>query len=301
MSCATKRVGSAETWQQMLSPPTLANGLKSVYGLGLYRHDYRGVEVVHHAGGVIGGNSQMITVPSHGLDIVIMVNGALCNATETGFKIVDLLLEDKLQAALQLLPIQGFEHLVGKRYHGRSGTLISFGKVKDDRLGLGLNLMPPMPILRQHGETAGAGFEDVALGPLRFVTHVLAATQEGVAPDVLTWRDSGNEEQLVRVDSESTDVQGRGQALVGRYRSADLAAEAELHFEDDQLIMVLRGDYGPARRLKVEAFSDTAFAAGELEMPGAGYALTAERANDGVQRFCLDGIRARHVAFDRIE
>lgn len=63
-------VGSKETWQDMRTPLTTHG-----YGLGLNMTVHRGLETVHHAGGVIGGSSQMLKVLGHDLDIIIMTNG----------------------------------------------------------------------------------------------------------------------------------------------------------------------------------------------------------------------------------
>eukprot|EP01034_Spumella_vulgaris_P044516 gene44516-55381_t len=87
-----KRVGSESSWAQMLALARLNNGVEVPYALGLMRHLYRGVEVVHHAGGVIGGTCQMLTVPSHALDIVIMTNGAPVNAMDLSKRVVDIML-----------------------------------------------------------------------------------------------------------------------------------------------------------------------------------------------------------------
>ena len=68
------RIGSAETWAMLARPYQLPNGTLTGYGLGLIVHEYRGMATVSHGGGVVGGNSQMLKVPSAGLDIVIMLN-----------------------------------------------------------------------------------------------------------------------------------------------------------------------------------------------------------------------------------
>jgi hypothetical protein len=63
-------IGSRETWAQMRTP-LATHG----YGLGLTMNRYRGLETVHHAGGVVGGSSQMLKVLDHELDIILMTNG----------------------------------------------------------------------------------------------------------------------------------------------------------------------------------------------------------------------------------
>jgi D-aminopeptidase len=67
-------VGSPATWEALKTPARLANGFSTGYGLGLRIGDYRGVRTLHHAGGVIGGSSQMLKVVDHDLDVIIMTN-----------------------------------------------------------------------------------------------------------------------------------------------------------------------------------------------------------------------------------
>ncbi|MGI9170419.1 MAG: serine hydrolase domain-containing protein, partial [Caulobacteraceae bacterium] len=86
-------IGSAETWRLMREPHRLANGSSTQYGLGLTAAPYRGVETVHHGGGVLGGNSQMIKVPSAGLDITVAVNRADVRAVDFANRIIDLLVD----------------------------------------------------------------------------------------------------------------------------------------------------------------------------------------------------------------
>src|SRR5262249_32209741 len=86
-------VGSRETWKLMIQPQKLNSGHSTNYGLGLMRETYRGVEVIHHAGGVIGGNSQMIKVPAAKLDISIGVNRADVSGTALALKVIDACVE----------------------------------------------------------------------------------------------------------------------------------------------------------------------------------------------------------------
>src|SRR3546814_20966107 len=67
-----KRVGSARSWEQMLERSQYSSGTVGDYCLGLIRESYRGVEILHHAGAVLGCNSQMLTVPAHDLDLIVL-------------------------------------------------------------------------------------------------------------------------------------------------------------------------------------------------------------------------------------
>jgi CubicO group peptidase (beta-lactamase class C family) len=294
------RVGSGDSWRQMLEPPVLANGLRSVYALGLYRHAYRGVEVIHHAGGVIGGNSQMLTVPSLALDVILMVNGLPLSAIETTKKVVDLVLDGQLpEAATPLASKSQYPHLVGARYHGRSGMLLSFGEV-GDTLGLAFLNNPPMPILRDTGETLQAGFEDVALGPLVFRAADLAPDADGKAPATLPFGESGEFETLARLPDQLPPTTCRSQDLVGRYVSHDLGAEARIELAGEKLLLKLKGEFGPWREFAVTPYSASAFGLQETGLPGASLALTTEQAHGLVESFRIESIRVRHLQFLRL-
>jgi hypothetical protein len=49
---------------------------------------------------VSGGNSQMITVPAHGLEISIMINGAPASAAVLAYRVIDALLAGRLNLAI---------------------------------------------------------------------------------------------------------------------------------------------------------------------------------------------------------
>jgi CubicO group peptidase (beta-lactamase class C family) len=298
-----KIVGNAETWRQMFEPATLANGLKSVYSLGLNRHAYRNVEVIQHSGGVVGGNSQMITVPKHGLDIAIMVNGAPASAAELAFKVIDAILGDDVLGApaTPLASLERFRHLVGASYHGPSGMLLGFGEA-GDKLGLRFMHSQPFPILRDEGHRLFAGFEHVAIGPLELDAKDLAANGDGNAPDTITLVESGYPLVLHRVPATAPAIKDVGKALVGTYASNDLAATAVIEFEDDNLVMRLRGDYSAEQRILVDAYSTTAFGLRDPEAIGMGTGLTIEGdiRNGLAPAFRVDSLRARHVRFDRV-
>ena len=69
------QLGNADTWQQMVTPACLNNGQPTPYALGLMVTEHRGAATLQHAGGVVGGACQMVTVPEYGLDLILMTNG----------------------------------------------------------------------------------------------------------------------------------------------------------------------------------------------------------------------------------
>jgi CubicO group peptidase (beta-lactamase class C family) len=82
-------VGSSATWAAMRTPQKLTNGVPTDYGLGLVIERYRGVELVSHSGGGMGGNSMMIKVPAAGLDLIVFVNRGDVDAPVLADRVLD--------------------------------------------------------------------------------------------------------------------------------------------------------------------------------------------------------------------
>lgn len=82
-------IGTAETWAAIKTAHILDNGASTFYGLGLFVDSYRGQPTIHHAGGLLGGNSYMVKLPSVGLDIVALSNRSDVSAAQLVFDIID--------------------------------------------------------------------------------------------------------------------------------------------------------------------------------------------------------------------
>ena len=89
--------------------------------------------------------------------------------------------------------------------------------------------------------------------------------------------------------------------MPGRYHSADLAADAEIVLDGERLRLRVRGDASGWQPYLLNVLSDTAFGIDDEQSPGAGVALTVQRAPDGsVPSFQVDGLRARGLRFTRV-
>lgn len=299
----TKTVGSEETWRQMLVLTTLNNGQVNPYALGLMRHDYRGVEVVHHAGGVIGGSCQMITVPSQALDIVIITNGALVNAVELAYKVIDALAADALTApAPAKAAAEQFRPMVGSRYHSpASGLAFGFEEAPERRLGLSFLNGPPVPLREMQGSTVlGLAFQDMAMGPLTVQAADLAG-EGGEVPSVLALAEAGHIERYERLPATAPSGAEAGAALIGRYRAADLAADAEVSLDGDKLQLVVFGAAAPNLML-LQPWSSEVFAVSVAgtNLPLRGV-VSVERDSSGhIAAFRINTGRTRHMRFVRL-
>ncbi len=291
-----KTVGSEASWAQMTTPARLNNGTVIPYALGLMRHDYRGVEVIHHAGGVIGGASQMLTVPDHELDVIIMTNGAMANPVALANQVVDALLGDELGAPAEKAATARFRPLLSARYRAPdTGHVIGFGDV-GGKLGLSFLNGPAMP-LTDDGDALRVGFQEIAAGPLSLPVAQLSDLRE--APASLQFSDAGNTSIFERLPAEAPSLAQAGAALVGNYHAADLGAYAEIRFDGDVLNLYVHGAHAVSV-MQLEAFHLDVFG---MKSPVAVLSLhgivNVKRRDGRVTGFVLDTLRTRHLQFDR--
>jgi len=302
---ATKTVGSASSWAQMLAPTTLRSGEELPYGFGLVRHPYRGVEVIHHNGAVLGGTSQMITVPTHQLDIMIIGNGAPVVPALLAFKFIDLLLGDALtEAPPPRAAAADYAGLVGARYHApESGNLIGFDKV-GDRLGMSWLGSSPMPLReREDGRGLWLGFLDLASNRIDIDLEGVDTSTE--PPQDLTLSEAGQLQRLHRLPDTLPDPAVLAPLLCGRYRSPDLDASAQIELGAEGLLMTIQGRHGQMKG-RLKPLSDAVMIITPTEpllaAMSPGSLVNIERRADGrATGLRYDSARARHLRFQREE
>jgi D-aminopeptidase len=295
---ADKRVGSAESWRQMFEPAVLSGGIVSTYSLGLSHGRYKGLVTVSHAGGVIGGNSQMMCVPDHGLDVVIMANSYTASAGALAEQVIDTLLAGHLGAGPTRPQLARFRHLVGRRWHGPSGHLVGFDEA-GDLISVSVFGTPPAPLLHDCGATLEARFADASFGPVALRVAELGEGEGAQVPEEITWLESGQPHRLRLLPSTPPAEGEAAKAIVGRWRAHDLVADALIEWIDDMLLLRLRGDCGPERTLRLEPLSEAAFMLSNPEEPLERCVLSAQTRGGQAEFLFLDSVRARHVRFER--
>jgi D-aminopeptidase len=287
-------VGSADTWAQMVRPTRLNNGSVNPYGLGLMVHGYRGVEVIHHAGGVIGGSCQMITVPGHALDIIIMTNGVAASPVELANRVIDAMLGDEvLGAPEERVSSARFASVLGRRYHApASGFLAGFGDA-GGKLGICLLNNPPIP-LRDEGELLRLGFEDIAMGP--FTVRSADIADQAQAPARLEITESGHTLQLELLP-DTAPVEALA-SLEGRYHARDLGADAVVVLEDGCWKLRVFGQHA-INEMTLEPLSADVAGLSHPLFPPLRAALSIDRREGAVTGFRVDTGRTRAMRFDR--
>ena len=240
MHGSEKIVGSAKSWALLSAPTTLSSGSKVNYGFGLARHPYRGVEIVHHAGAVLGAQSQMISVPSHGLDIIAMVNGAPVSPSALALKVIELLLGDAL-APPEVRPLaSAFPALPGQRYHAPStGGLLGFADVAG-KLALSWQAGEARPLNQGDGKL-WLGLQDLPTNDLVIDTTDIDPQR---APDAFVLHEGGQPRRFERLPETAPDAASLADALCGDYTSPDLDATARMVLVDGRLQLTVQGRHG---------------------------------------------------------
>ena len=297
-----RTVGSAASWAQMTEPTILSNGTRLPYALGLFRHPYRGVEVIHHAGAVLGATSQMITVPGHALDIIVMANGAPVSTVALGFQIIDALLGDELGPRVEHVPAAPHAAVLGKRYHhAASGIVVGFEDVGGE-LGLSWIGSRAVPLRRVGGDGLLA-CEDAAMNP---VSLALGQVDGATAPDALTIADGGHLLRCARLPDAPPESAALAPALAGRYRVDDLDADVRVALEGDgeqaRLVVRLQGAYGRSA-YRLQPLSADVLLAMPLDpllvAIGGGAIVNVDREGGRVAGLRLDAPRLRRLRFTR--
>lgn len=297
------RVGNAASWRQMLAPTRLSSGMLSPYGLGLMRHDYRGVEVIHHPGAVIGGACQMLSIPGQALDVILISNGGFCNPRELALRIVDLMLGDELLGpVLPLASAARFAPLLGRRYRSAdTGLVFGFSRAGAQGSALGLSLLegPPMA-LRDEGEQLCKPFEEAAIGQLHLPSAQLPGVGESV-PCSLDFIVNGRRERCELLP-EMAPAEAEA-SLLGRYRCPELDAEARIDFDGERLLLKIRGAYG-GNRFALNPISAEVFGCQAIDLPlahGGNAVLRASSGEGRIHGFRFDTPRTRQLAFKRCD
>lgn len=281
------RIGSAATWERMTTPARLNNGSATVYACGLMVEAYRGLRVVHHGGTVVGGNCQMLTVPSQGLDVILISNGVKASLFDLANGVVEAVLGEGAFTGPAPVAALTERHarLSGAVYASSDGEMVvSFGDA-GSKLGLIVHNSPPLP-LREEGGALHLDFNRVATGPYRVEP----------AGDALVFEDAGTRMTLARLPVPPA-LQDAGARLVGRYRAPDLGADAVIAFEGDDLLLRIAGEYGPSV-LRLTPYADGLFGwkfTGEMAPLGGTLRVDA----DGDLR--LNTLRTRRLRLQRIE
>ncbi|TCM12845.1 CubicO group peptidase (beta-lactamase class C family) [Novosphingobium sp. PhB165] len=219
-------VGSADSWRLLKEPHRLANGTSTGYGLGLVIGNYRGVETISHAGGVVAGNSQMIKVPAARLDISIAVNRADVNAADLANRIIDVCVEG-LDPVIEV-PFEKVDCVFVSAADGRVIELQAHGEMQL----MGIDGAPGLPVTADEG------------GNLR-LPEIMSFIRQSAKRDgnSLVFTDFGNEDRLVPVTPKPGARLGD---RVGHFEAISVAATAWIVEAGEDYRLRIEGRHGRA-------------------------------------------------------
>lgn len=297
-----KQVGSTGSWETMLQRPHYSSGATGDYCLGLIRETYRGAEIIHHAGAVLGCQSQMLTVPAHRLDITVMFNRMDVSAPAIALKVVDCVLEGSLSPVVPPLSSEGREDVIGRWYSAASHRL--FGVVAYPVPGqspvLALSIQDQVGGLLRETD-GGLIMSCSAHGAveLRLPTGVQGK------PDALEFLDSGHRERFARLPDSGPPVAALAPELAGRYRNADLDLDLSVILEENALYLDLQPKCGISRFLltpySLDVCGCTLQSTWPIPLPVNHFAATmaVERSGGKVSGLWLNSWRTRNLWLER--
>jgi D-aminopeptidase len=285
------RIGSPAMWQALGTPAEGAEASDDFYALGLRFADYRGVRTIGHSGGVIGGSSQILTVPGHALDIVILTNGAAeADPTELANRVLDLALAEHLDAPTAALSAKDFGEFLGDWWSPVTGMVYNLGD-DDGRLTLKAFYGPHGIELRR--DASGALYwPEAGIGDLSF-------SFDGGNEDRLIARFGSRREELERLPRGAPKIPTTSFAgLVGRYLSPEADATATISQEDGQLAIRFSDWYGGTHS-PLTFLNDRLACAGPFAAV-IWCALLFERRDGLATAFSVNSVRTRNLKFQRI-
>lgn len=282
------RVGSSSIWRDLLEHSRFSNGTRGQYCLGLTRSTFRGVEVIQHPGGVIGGSAHMLSVPDHGLDLIIMTNRSDINPIELGEKILELLLEGALEPAPAALSAANHGVLIG-RYHSQgTGQIYEFA----DQAGKLTMTMSGSNVLPLVADESGH-----LVTPRSDAWKVIVPEHKADEPlSLIDIVECGYAESYQRLPAPDTAIAA---ALIGSYYGVDADAAAEILRAGTELFLEIHGRYGRSR-FKLEPLGGVLFgyAPADSGTMAAGV-LSADEEAGTVSGFCLNSYALRGLPFVR--
>jgi D-aminopeptidase len=286
------RFGSPATWAALTELAPFPDGAAGSYALGLMVQSYRGVRIVHHSGGVVGGSSQMLTAPDHGLDIVIMANGAsACYPVKLAEQALDLILADHLGERTPMIAAADYKDLLGDWWSADTGMI--YGLVDEEGvLKLSLCSSPKgFPLEKgPNGQVVargvGAGMGDVEIG-----------LDEAARGDGLTVRFGGQSAVYRRVARDLAGAEAFAEAVTGQYYSADADCTAVIARDDERIVLRCGDAYGQAESELVCLGETLACTAPSLA--GWSCALSFSRQGGRISGFQINSGRTRNLSFER--
>ncbi|OXI90019.1 serine hydrolase [Burkholderia sp. AU31652] len=302
LRCSEKIVGNADTWRQMLALPAFSSGLRSQYSLGLTQSTYRGVELIQHSGGVVGGTCQMLVSVAHGLDVVLLSNGALDAPLELSKRVVDIVLADELDGDGPPVAARAADHAarLGRYRSARSGAVYAL----EDHEGALVLAGPLCPRRSMTLYDSADELNDVQVEASGDGLLALRWGSSCTPNDLSSLRivHCGHVDTFARVGEAPAMTPDLVAAMSGVFASHDADAHAIIRLDNEALILRLHGAVGRCD-YRLTPLAHDAFELVPIDpvnITTGMLTLTRDATRGDVTGFRVDTPRTRHLAFTRV-
>ncbi|HTD05587.1 serine hydrolase domain-containing protein [Undibacterium sp.] len=228
-------------WSQQLSaeltkPTRLNNGYLNAYGLGLIREQYRGIEIIQHSGGVIGGTCQMLTAPELDINIIVVSNRNDLSAPHLAYQLLEAVAGDNIRApagtasALLAQDLQG-DFLCADNDQLLTVTMLA-GQLCLKYYGM------PLPLEPADNDILIVnllGVVDLSVEPVRNAVGKITA---------IVVNEQGRRMLFARVEIEAGKTADLLCRLAGIYRSKEMSAEFIIGEAGKNDLLSVQGRYG---------------------------------------------------------
>ncbi len=287
------RFGTPLSWRALVDPPRYKGGQLGRYALGLMLGSYRGSRIIHHAGAVPGGLSQMITFPNDGLDIVILCNGAPgASPVELAERIADVVLDETLGPREEfLMTAPPYEPLLGQWYSADTGMVYG---LRDNAGELALTICGASAGLPLSASEDGCSV--CSTPSLGDIILRLEAASEG-APLVIQFGETSS--AYSKLENLAPRLEKFAEIVVGKYDSIDGQCTAIFRLCGEKLFAIFQDDIGHSE-VEITPLSDRVALAGR-DLGGAvlNMALNFHWTDSGIAGFDINTARTRHLGFRR--
>jgi len=289
---ARDRFGSPATWAELTQRPRYADGGVGDYALGLLAGRYRGLDTLHHSGGVAGGSAQMLLLPNDGLDVFIMANGAReASPVRLAEQVVDIVLAGRVGPETPKIPAQDYKSWLGDWWSGETGMVYSLID-QEGSLALATAMAKVGGLLEPRGDgrliepAGGLGEVEVTPGP---------------GDDALTIRFGPGSAGYERLRPTAADVAAFAAAAVGTYFSHDADATATIEAGGEALTIRTCDGLGEVTAPLIPLSASVAYSKPASLLAQFRSTISLDLGNGRASGFQLCTARTRHLAFRRIE
>jgi hypothetical protein len=286
---ARDRFGSPATWAELTQRPRYADGAVGDYALGLLAGRYRGLDTLHHSGGVAGGSAQMLLLPNDGLDVFIMANGArAASPVRLAEQVVDIVLADRVGPETLKIPAEDYGPWLGDWWSPETRMVYSLIEQQGSlALATAMNALGGLLELRGDGglfePAGGLGEVEIALDP----------------GDAMTLRFGPRSVSYERLQATAADVAAFAAAAVGIYFSHDADATATIEAEGETLTIRTSDGFGELPAPLIPLSASVAYSKPGSLLAQFRTTISLDLENGRASGFQLCTARTRNLAFRR--